>query len=394
MRKRFVSLLLICGLMLTACTNSGGEDMILTEATSAASEATAKTEAGETAQESETENAPPEFTGIEISDEDLENFSFESSFSGGYYQILCYSEDTIYFSDINEGWRPYSYDGEKASLILDQQAHYLYYYDNCIYFLSDRNVDALEYYPEGILYKFDIESGNVTKLTDEYVHVPKADETGIYYSKKIDGKFYIYRLDEESGEEERLYEGYSYYRIGDYEISRVETGKKGEDEVYDYYLLKGDEKICFLSGITAYFDLIHDGVFYCRDWDVVLHTVDLRTGEKNILPIKSSFAFLGDEIYYCADNSIGCYSLYHWKNEGSELMYLIGRNIPFDTGYRGNWEEHDTLGYGVYSLQRIYSDNKTLYAYVYTPTDVHEYHLAKVGPLDDGSGDYIIDPIH
>lgn len=394
MRKRFVSLFLICGLSLTACSNSGGEDATLTETTSAASEATAKTEASETAAESETEaeNAPLEFTGVEISDEALENFSIEDDSSSSYH-VFCYDKDMIYFSDINDGWRLYSYDGENVSLILDQQAYYIYYYDNCIYFLSGRNVDALTCNPNGILYKFNIESDEVTKLTDEIVHLPRADETGIYYSKEYDGKFYIYRLDEESGEEERLYEGYAYYRIGDYEISRVEAGKKGGDEIYDYYLLKGDEKICFLSGTTVFYDFIHDGVFYYKDQEFKTHTIDLKTGEKNILPIKR-ITFLGNEIYYCADDPIGCYSIYRWNDEEPELIYLIGRNLPFDTGFRGNWEDHDILGYGVYGLNRIYSDNKTLYAYVYPPNDVHEFHLAKVGPLDDGSGDYIIDPIH
>ena len=394
MRKRFVSLLLICGLMLTACSNSGGE-ATLTETTSAALEATAKIESSETVAESETEaeNAQPKFTGVEISDEALKNFSFEKSSTYGF-RIFCYSDDMVYFSDINEGWRLYSYDGEKASLILDKQAHYIYYYDNCIYFLSDKFVDALNYSFSGILYKYDIESGNITKLTDENVYVPKADETGIYYSKNIDDRYYMYRLDEESGEEELLYEGYEYYRIGDYEISRVQTGKIGQNEVYDYYLVKGDEKIGFVSGTAVCYDLIHNGVFYYRDWNSELYSVDLRTGEKNILPIKSRVTFLGGEMYYCADDPIGCYSIYRWNDEEPELMYLIGRNIPFDTGYRGNWEDHDTLGHGVYGLQCVYSDNKTLYAYVYPSNDAYEFHLAKVGPLDDGSGDYIIDPIH
>ena len=390
MRKNFISLFLICGLMLTACTNSCGRGTTLTETISAT-----LAEAGETAQESETEaeNAPPEFTGVEISDEAIENFSIEEDSSGGYH-IFCYNEDMVYFSDINDGWRLYSYDGENVSLILDQQAYYLYYYDNCIYFLSDRNVDALNNDKDGFLYKYDIESKEVTKLTDEMVYLPRVDETGIYYSKKYEGKFYIYRLDEESGEDERLYEGYAYYRIGDYEISREEIGKKGQNKVYDYFLLKNDEKICFLSETTVFYDFIHAGVFYYKASDLKMHTIDLKTGEKNILPISSRVTFLGDEMYYCADDPIGCYSIYRWNDAEPELIYLIGRNLPFDTGFRGNWEDHDILGHGVYGLQCVYSDNKTLYAYVYPSNVAYEFHLAKVGPLDDGSGDYIIDPIH
>ena len=202
----------------------------------------------------------------------------------------------------------------------------------------------------------------------------------------------MYRLDEESGEEELLYEGYEYYRIGDYEISRVQTGKIGQNEVYDYYLVKGDKKIGFVSGTAVCYDLIHNGVFYYRDWNSELYSVDLRTGERNILPYAFTFTFLGDELYYCANDSIDCFSIYHWNDEEPELMYLIGCNLPVNGAYRGDWD--DPLGYGFYGLHRIYSDNKALYAYVYPSNDVHEFHLAKVRLLDDGSGDYIMDPIH
>ena len=392
MRKKFVSLLLICSLTLTACTNSGGEDTTLTETTYAPSEATTQTESSETIAESETEaeNAPLEFTGIEISDEALGNFSIRGSSAGGYH-VFCYSDDMVYFSDINKGWRLYSYDGEKASLILDKQAYYLYYYDNCIYFLSGRSVDALTCEPNGILYKFDIESNEVTKLTDEIVHLPRADETGIYYSKEYEDKFYIYRLDEESGKDERLYEGYAYYRIGDYEISRKVIGKKGEDEVYDYYLLKGDEKICFLSGTTVCYDFIQDGIFYYKDWDFVLHTIDLRTGENNILPIDYSFTILDDEIYYYDYDRVGVPCLFRWQNGEPELMFTIGLDLPFDTGYRGNYEDHDISGYIIYTIKGVMNDGKSLYVYVYPPNGVYkETHLGKIEPLDDGSGDYVL----
>ena len=392
MRKKFVSLLLSFGLMLTACTNSGNGVATLTEITSATLEATAKTEAIETAAklETETENLFPEFTGIEISDEALENFSIRGSSSGGYH-VFCYDEDMIYFSDINDGWRLYSYDGENVSLILDQQAHYIYYYDNCIYFLSGRNVDALTCEPNGILYKFDIESNEVTKLTDEIVHLPRADETGIYYSKEYEDKFYIYRLDEESGKDERLYEGYAYYRIGDYEISREVIGQKGVDDVYEYYFLKDDEKTCFLSGTTVCYDFIQDGVFYYKDWDFILHTIDLRTGEKNILPIDYSFSILDDEIYYYDDDKWGARSLFRWQNGEPELMFTIGLNLPFDTGYRGNYEDHDINDYIIYNIKGVMDDGKSLYVYVYPPNGIYkETHLGKIEPLDDGSGDFVL----
>ena len=396
MRKNFISLFLICGMMLTACTNSSEEDTTLTETTSAASEATTQTEASETAAESEPEpdNLFPEFTGIEISDEALENFSFSGDNNPYDTHEFCSSGDMVYFSNINDGWKLYSYDGENAKLILDQKTHYLYYFDNSIYYLTDSNVKGSS--PNGgTLYKYDIESEEITKLTDEDVYFPRVDETGIYYSKKYEDKFYIYRFDEQTGEDERLYEGSAYCRIGDYEISREVTGKKGEDELYDYYLLKGDEKICFLSGTTIYFDLIQDGIFYYKDWDYKLHTIDLRTGEKDTLPFGFTFTILDHEIYYWDTDQWSGHSLFHWKDGEPELMYTIGLNITFDTGYRGNYEDHDINGYIVYNLKDITNDGKSLYVYLYPPNGKYdETHLGKIEPLDDGSGDYVLTMIY
>ena len=395
MRKIILSLILICGLALTACTNSGGDDAVFSETTSAASEATAKIEGSETAKESETEseNTPLEFTGIDISDEALEKFSIKGNSNLYDVHEFCSTEDMVYFSNINNGWKLYSYDGENAKLILDKKVHYLYYFDNNIYFLSDRNV--YDNPVNGILYKYDTESEEVTKLTDEDVYFPRVDETGIYYSKKYEDKFYIYRFDEQTGEEERLYEGSAYCRIGDYEISREVTGKKGEDEVYDYYLLKDDEKICLVSGTTIHYDFIQDGIFYYKDWSNKLHTIDLRTGEKNTMPMRYTFTVLDHEIYYWDGDQWGAQSLFHWQDGEPELMFTIGLNIPFDTGYRGNYEDHDINGYIVYSLKDITNDGKSLYVYVYPPNGKYEEtHLGKIEPLDDGSGDYVLTMIY
>ncbi|MCM1298354.1 MAG: DUF5050 domain-containing protein [Firmicutes bacterium] len=389
MIKKFVSLILICGLALTACTNSGGDDTVQSETTLGTSEKIIETEADDTVIESktETENAPLEFTGIDIPDETPESSpTYSTSMK---FHTFCYSEDMVYFSDFSRGWKLYSYDGENVSLIVDKKVHYLFYFDKCIYFLSDRNVGYYDYHIDGILYKYDIESGDVTKLTDENVHAPRTDETGIYYSKEYEGKYYVYRLDEESGEEERLYEGYSYYRAGDYVISREAIGKKGEDEVYDYYLLKNDEKICFISGTTIFYDLIYGGVFYYMDWDLEMHAVDLRTGECFNPPL-TNFVILNNEMYYCDYDQWGGLSLFHWQEGEAELMYTIGINLPFDN-YRGNWEDHDINGYFIYGLYNVYSDGKSLYVYVCPPDgNFSELHLGKIEPLNDGSGDYVL----
>lgn len=366
MKAKLISLILICGLALTACTNSSGENTASEESTSVALEEITEAKASETAKPTETENAYPEFTGIDISEEGLTFSTVNNKSSSFTYSVFCCGEDMIYFSDMTKGWKLCSYDGENVKLLSDKKAHYLYYYDKSIYFLSDKKVSELDYRFDGILYKYDIESEEVTQLTDEIVHNPRADSTGVYYAKEYEDKFYIYRLDEQSGEEERLYEGYTYYRIDDYVITREVIGKNGKYDTYKYFLINDNEKICFISDTTIYYDFIHNGVFYYRDMNFVLHSVDLTTGEKKTLPIERNFTILNDEIYYL-DLTLGV-ELCRRQDGNPEKMPLYPR-------YFG--------GEGLYILNTLYTDGESLYALVYPPSGKVIYYMAKVEMMDE-----------
>lgn len=191
MRTKLISLILICGLALTACTNSSRENTTPEESTSGVLEEITEAKASETAKPTETENAHLEFTGMDISEEGLTFSTVNNKAPSAAFNIFCFGEDIIYFSDMTKGWKLYSYDGENVRLLSDKKAYYLYYYDKSIYFLSDKKVSALDYRYDGILYKYDIESEEVTQLTDEDVYNPRADSTGVYYSKEYEDKFYI-----------------------------------------------------------------------------------------------------------------------------------------------------------------------------------------------------------
>ena len=364
MKAKLISLILICGLALTACTNSSEENTASEESTSGVLEEITETKASDTPKLTETENAHPEFTGIDISEEGL-TFSTVNNKS---YSVFCCGEGMIYFSDMTKGWKIYSYDGENVKLLSDKRAHYLYYYDKSIYFLSNKKVSVLDdYRSDGILYKYDIESEEVTQLTDEIVHNPRADSTGVYYAKEYEDKFYIYRLDEQSGEEERLYEGDTYYRIGDYVITREVSGKKGKYDTYNYFLMNDNEKICFISDTTIFYDFIHNGVFYYKDWDFILHSVDLTTGEKNTPPIEYNFTILGDEIYLL-DLTLGV-ELCRWQDGNPEKM-------PLYSLYFGG---EDWL----YILRTLYTDGESLYALVYPSGQGRVNYMAKIETLDE-----------
>lgn len=178
---------------------------------------------------------------------------------------------------------------------------------------------------------------------------------------------FIYRLDEQSGEEERLYEGYTYYRIDDYVISREVSGKNGKPDTYKYFLMNDNEKICFISDTTIFYDFIHNGVFYYKDWDLILHSVDLTTGEKNTPPIEYNFTILDDEIYLL-DLTLGV-ELCRWQDGNPEKM-------PLYSLYFGG---EDWL----YILKTLYTDGESLYALVYPSGQSNVYYMAKVETLDE-----------
>ena len=377
MKTKLISLILICGLALTACTNSSEEqNTVPTDSTSAESEEITEIKADEAVEESKakTENAYPEFTGIDISDEALTVSTVNNRTAG--FPIFAYSEDMIYFSDIKDCWKLYSYDGENVSLITDMQAYYLYYYDKNLYFLSaDEAMDIYGNLFEGILYKYDTESKEITQISDDPVYNPRIDITGIYYAKKYDDKFYIYRLDEESGGEERLFEGLAPYRIDSYYIAKRVSNTSGK---YDYFFVNGNEEICLAYDVAVVCDFIHNGVFYYVDQDLQTHSVDLRTGERNTMSIGKRFAVLDDEIYFIEGKILQ--SLYRWKDGNAERI-RVDSIIDSSCEYLP-----------LYQIQRIYADNKSLYAIVYDAeiNATHEYYMAKLEPSEDDSGNYVL----
>lgn len=162
MRTKIIFLSLICGLIFSGCSNSGSSQQDkATEPTSQNAEDTAKTEIGA---ESEPENRYPDFTGIDISDEGLAFSSLNNKVN--LSKAFCCNGDMIYFSNPNDMGKLYSYDGEAAKCLTDIKVYDLNYYDGCVYFLSGSNFRDLAEDRPGAVYKYDVQSDEITQITE------------------------------------------------------------------------------------------------------------------------------------------------------------------------------------------------------------------------------------
>ena len=362
MRKKAMTLFLICAMILTSCAET---TLTQDDSTESSPTQTEEKEASQTIKSKpEAENAQnsayPPFTGIELSEKalSLSTASNKTNVLG----IFCGSDDsdTIYFSNPDDNWRLYSYDGENAVRITDRRSHSLNYYDGSVYFLSASNYSVYEN-PKGVIFRYDVESGEITQISNDKGYDLRVNEYGIFYAKKEDEDiYYVYRVDPENGEEERLYQGKSVYFLDDYAITR-ESSKTGK--YWDYFLQSEEEKICILENCDFKGDFIHNGVFYyCDDSDQRYRSVDLRTGESKFTGSKCN-AFVGDEEFFLEDNTTWGNDVYRRKDGKTKLMIINGKKITI------GWYEDMK----VYTPCRLYSNGQTLYALV-RPCDSDDMH--------------------
>lgn len=221
----------------------------------------------------------PPFSGIDISENGLKFSTINNK--RDYHQFFCSGNGIIYYSNPLDGLKLYSYDGEKATRLSDIQAFSLNYYDGAVYFLSSEKNYSFEDIIDGTLYKYDTESGRVSKISDISMNNSHVDEEGIFYvSLYEDGSYYVYKTDIENGTGEPQYRGFSVQHTDGYTLINQET----EDGI-DYFLQKGEEKIWLMSDVITLYDCMNNGVYYYRDYNdnYSLYSLDLRKGEKKLL---------------------------------------------------------------------------------------------------------------
>lgn len=271
MKKRCIITLLSVVLLMTGCTNVSGNS-------------------GETYSESDNDSSQtyisdeyPPFTGVTLSEKDINEYSTLNN-KPHTPQLFCSDGDIIYFSNPDDELALYSYDGKEAKRLSDIAAFSLNYYNDSVYFLFPGNIGELDAWilptttRSGSLYRYDIESAAVTKITDTPMSDLFVDDKGIFYTHKEEsGVTAVYRLDPQSGESERLYRGFGVQHIGDYVLSNEENN----DDGLDILLVNGEKKVRILSNVVPFYDCIHKGIYYYRDNNTGLsfHSLDLVSGE-------------------------------------------------------------------------------------------------------------------
>lgn len=358
MKAKCIGTILAAILLLTGCA---GSDPVLNSTDETTSSAVS--EISEKTQPPKSSKYPP-FTGIDISEKSVAEFSTLNN-KMDYPQIFCCGEDIVYFSNPNDGLKLYSYDGEKTECLSDIQAFSLNYYDGSVYFLSSDapiNLDSTtDVY--GALYKYDAESETVSQISDTPMSNLRVDENGIYYTSEYDQSLWVYKLELQSGESERLYRGFSVQHLDGYSlVNEINEEKHG----IDYFLKSDEDKIWVMSDAITLFDCVYNGIYYYRDYNDAynLYSLNLGNGEKKLVyggGGLSDYTFYKENMYLIISGR-----LYHYLQE-DDL-------IPFESYYVSS----DLKNFGPY-YEKLYTGNGTMYALVsYTKNHESIFRFAEL----------------
>lgn len=349
MKKRFITLLSAL-LLLTGCTNSADGSSSVTDS--------------ESSQNCITEY--PEFTGLSLSEKAVNEYSTLNNKSR-MPQIFCNNGDTVYFANPEDGLFLYSYDGNEAKCFSETAAFSLNYYDNSVYFLSPEYMEELAvwFLPMesriGTPYRYDIESGTVTKLGDTLMSDLCVDENGIFGSITEDnGAAYIYRVDPQSGECERAYRGFGIHHIDGYELMVEDSSENDGLDI----LLVGDEKVRILTYVVPFYDCIHQGIYYYRDNNTGLsfHSLNFVSGEAKEMPKCSDYTVFDGKLLMIIKNK-----LYLYTGNDTERISVEPH------------KEGDSSALIDYNINYLYTANDKLYAVVsYSVGRTEYYFLARL----------------
>ncbi|MCM1335032.1 MAG: DUF5050 domain-containing protein [Bacteroides sp.] len=244
--------------------------------------------------------------------------------------------------------------------LFEKNAYDLNYRDGGLYFIED-NAYRLNgndiVHQEGVPYRYDLSAGTFRQLSDRSVASLFVCDEGIFFTEfaRADDPLPsgVYRLDEGTGNAERLYDGYRYLEYGGYTLRR-QWGE--EEKVYfsdgdRFYLLEGvqpeDDRLC---GDYYYYRSTKDGTL-SRLSMLTGETLTLQCSEEELDAIYADALFPDerDRLFFCAD-----YTVFNGE------LYFADLSANF---YRYDEAEG---AYTVLDFERpieyLYTDEKTLYA--------------------------------
>lgn len=266
----------------------------------------------------------PEFTGLPVFENSDQVSCLNSKESR--YQPFCYDSERVYFTNAKDGQYLYSYDGENLECLVEMPVHSLNYYDNCIYFLSDKKLAYFYGYNEGYLYKYDLAENKTEKLSDYLICELHVNDKGIFYiGIDENNKSTVYQFDETIGEGTPMYHSMSVLELNGYHIC-YEPSEEGLKN----YITNNEEAYKLPINVVQRCDCIADGKYYYKPQsENSLFTVDLANGKNEKLPIPddmpiSDYTVFDGTLYIVSSH-------YLYKLCGGELKKLeyVDEKLPF-----------------------------------------------------------------
>lgn len=321
MKKKTLSILLSVLFVLNGCAN----DPDNSDSSEKRSETSEVSKSGEN----------PEFKGIPLSEKDINEYSTINN-KAMTPQLFCGDGDTIYFSNPNDGFTLYSYNGKDAKRLTDIASCCLNYDDGGVYFLLPESTGPLDTWSLSVVgspYRYDIDSTVATKLSDTAMSNLRVDDSGIFYTKTEDnGESSVYSFDPQSGESEYAYRGFGVQNIGGYTLTNEINGSDSLDTLF----VKDGERIRVMSGKMPFYACIHKGIFYYRDaangsWS--FNSIDLASGRTAELEKCNDYTVLGDRLFLIKKGK-----LYLSEEDGAKPV-LVGAlttgntSAPTEYGY-------------------------------------------------------------
>lgn len=263
--------------------------------------------------------------------------------------LFCSSIDGMFFS-----WdgAVYSYDGAEEKKLFEANAFDLNYLNGSLYYIANNSYELTGgdlVSISGIPYKYELSSGIITQLCDTPISKMVVSEDGIFwtdYAYETDDTDLtgICRLNEETGQSERLYNGFSYIEYNGLQL-KFETADGGLqymffDENGEYLLDNVNPSSDCIDGSNYYYVSMTDGTLNCISMLTGENTATVRYSD-DMLPENSEKKFsysdytvLNDEIYFsdstlklCRYDASAQTINEYTGDDGFMYLYSDGENI-------------------------------------------------------------------
>ena len=268
----------------------------------------------------------------------------------------------------------YVYDGEKSKCLAKVPANSLNFYDNKIYFISDgKAIDPYDYIDhEGFLFSYDLESEELTRLTDFYISQPLyVNSEGIFYIHlSKNEKVTVYKLDEGSGVITPLYKSYCIINYNGFHynfFSKCDSdGLRTtylclSDNEKNYVLNESSNEIGFPTG-----ECIANGKFYFRRQGMKsLTSIDLKDGTVFEFPVNPKFPYSDYTIFNGTE---------YVAREDGLCEFMDGKFLKY------------TRKEQLVSIERLFSDSKGMFALIKGMDGPNDWDLAEIVFSTDEEG--------